>query len=125
MTMITTPSSGTLATDVNLTLTPISDTGKEIISNKTLLIVNTSAMSGDDFSGMSLPVMFESGMSDGSMICANMSLSMDGLIECEENFMVELTLETVKDSLGLGRTTITVVTLQDSDGNDRNPSQKC
>ena len=30
VTMMTTPSGGTLATDVDLTLTPISDTGKEI-----------------------------------------------------------------------------------------------
>ena len=65
---------------------------------------------------MSLPVIFESGMSDGSMVCANVSLSMDGLIECEENFTVELTLETVKDSLSLGANTTTVVALQDSDG---------
>ena len=60
-------------------------------------------------------MIFESGMSDGSMVCANVSLSMDGLIECEENFTVELTLDTVKDSLSLGVNTITVVTLQDSD----------
>ena len=79
---------------------------------------------GADFSGMSgvnpfemiLSITFESGMSDGSMVCANVSLSMDGLIECEENFTVELALETVKDSLSLGVSTTTVITLQDSDG---------
>ena len=73
-------------------------------------------MSGDDFSGMSLPVMFEFGMIDGSMVCENVSLSMDGIIECEENFTVNLILETIKGSLNLGANTTTVVTLQDSDG---------
>ena len=62
--------------------------------------------------------MFESGMSDGSVVCANVSLSMDSLIECEENFTVELTLETIKDCLSLGENTTTIVTLQDSDGNN-------
>ena len=65
---------------------------------------------------MTLPVMFESRMSDGSMVCTNVSFSIDGLIECEENITVELTLDTVKDSLSLGENTTTVVTLQDSDG---------
>ena len=65
---------------------------------------------------MMIPVMFKSGMSDGNMVCANFSVSMDGLIECEDNFTVELTLETVKDSLSLGANTTTVITLQDSDG---------
>ena len=116
VTMMTTPSSGALATNVDLTLTTISDTGKEIISNQTLLIVNISAISDDDFSGISLPVKFGSGMSDGSMVCANVSLAMDGLIECEENFTVELTLKTTNDCLSLGVNTTTVVTLQDSDG---------
>ena len=74
-----------------------------------------------DFSEMSLPVMFDSGMVDGSMVCANVTLSMDGLVECEESFTVELTLDTVKDSLSLGANSTTVVTLRDSDGNgDRN-----
>ena len=86
--------------------------------------LRTLETSGDDFSGTSgtdpfgmiIPVVFQFGMSDGSMVCANVSLSMDGLIECEENFTVELTLDTVKDSLSLGANTVTVVTLQDSDG---------
>ena len=80
-------------------------------------------MSRVDSFGM-IPVVFESGMSDGSIVCANVSLSMDGLIECEENFTVELTLETVKGSLSLGENTTTVVTLQDSDGKCREHCKK-
>ena len=75
-----------------------------------------SALSGADFSGAILNVIFDSGMSDSSMVCANVSLLMDGLVELEEYFTVELTLDTVKSGIDLGATTSTVVILQDSDG---------
>ena len=71
-----------------------------------------STTSGEEFSGMTLPVVFESGMIDGSMACANVSLSMDSPTE----FTVELTLDTVQDCLILGAATTTVTILQDRDG---------
>ncbi len=58
---------------------------------------------------------FASGSPDGAMVCTNVTVVPDMMVECEEDFTVELTLDTDKDSLSLGDSS-TLVTLVDSDG---------
>ncbi len=48
------------------------------------------------------------------MVCANVTVVPDSMVECEEDFTVELTLDTIKDSLFRGNN-LTRVTLMDSD----------
>ena len=58
---------------------------------------------------------FTPGSSDGDMVCINATVLSDDLVECEEDFAVALTLNTVGDSIELGNNS-TAVTLIDSDG---------
>ncbi len=62
-----------------------------------------------------MPLIFPINSSNGDMVCANVNVSFDGMVECEEEFNVGLTLDTIKDSLSLGNNS-TLVTLVDSDG---------
>ena len=50
------------------------------------------------------------------MVCANVTVASDNLVECEEIFTLELFLDTIKDSLSVGNNS-TLITLKDSDGN--------
>ena len=68
-----------------------------------------------DYGALNVPIMFSSGLSDGAMICANVSLLSDDLVECVEDFTIVLTLDTTKDTLSVLNNS-TVVTLLDSDG---------
>ena len=52
---------------------------------------------------------------NGAMECVNVTVNRDDLVECEEEFTLELTLNSSKDSLSLGNN-VTVMTLVDSDG---------
>ena len=63
---------------------------------------------------MDVVVTFTPGLTDGAMMCANISLASDMMVECEEDFTVNLELNTIKDNLGLGSNS-TRVTLVDSD----------
>ncbi len=64
---------------------------------------------------LNTPLVFPSNSSDGDMMCANVTLFPDSMVECEEEFTVELNLDTIKDSLSLGDNA-TLVTLMDSEG---------
>ncbi len=48
-------------------------------------------------------------------MCTNVAVVSDGLVECEEEFTVELSLVTDKQNLDLGNNS-TAITLVDSDG---------
>ena len=52
---------------------------------------------------------------NGFMECINVTVNRDDLVEFEEEFSVELMLNSSKDNLSLGNN-VTVVTLVDSDG---------
>ncbi len=62
-----------------------------------------------------IPLIFPTDSSDGDVVCANVTVISDGMVECEEEFSVELTLDMIKDSLSLGNNS-TLITLVDSDG---------
>ena len=49
------------------------------------------------------------------MQCANVTVLSDGLVECEEDFTVELTLSTTGGGIQLGNNSTSVI-LIDSDG---------
>lgn len=57
---------------------------------------------------------FISGSTDGAMMCANVTVHSDNLVEPEEEFSIELTLDMIKDNLILGKTSTSVI-LKDSD----------
>ena len=71
-------------------------------------------MADGDFTAFSVPVTFPLGSMDGAMMCVNVTVFFDGLVECEEDFTLELALNTDGDSIGLGNNS-TEVTLIDSD----------
>ena len=77
--------------------------------------VSDSAVDGD-FNSLSMLVSFMPGSSNGSMVCVNVTVLEDMMVEREGNFTVELTLNTVGESLDLGNS-LTRVILVDSDGN--------
>ena len=77
--------------------------------------VSDSAVDGD-FNSLSMSVAFLPGSSNGSMVCVNVTVHEDMMVEREGNFTVELTLNTVGDNLDLGNS-LTRVFLVDSDGN--------
>ena len=62
-----------------------------------------------------MPLTIPSGFTDGAMICSNVSLHRDNLVEPEEKFSVELALDNIKDNLILGNSSTSVI-LKDSDG---------
>ena len=73
------------------------------------------ATSGLDFDPLVMqPVVFESGASDGTEMCVNISLSSDLMVECDENFTVSIFLDSSKNNLFLGQDS-TTVTIEDSD----------
>ena len=76
-----------------------------------------SASDPGDFAALSEPLSFTPGEGNGERVCVNVTLLSDGLVECEEDFTVVLTLDTDGDSVSLGNSS-TVVTLLDSDGTD-------
>ena len=49
------------------------------------------------------------------MACANVTVTIDSLVECEEDFTVKLMLDTIKDNLNLGNNSTHAI-LGDSDG---------
>ncbi len=67
-----------------------------------------------DFMPLNMPLIFPTDSSDGDMVCANVTVVSDDMVECEEEFSVELTLDTIKDSLSLGNNS-TLIALVDSD----------
>ena len=69
---------------------------------------------GDYVTLSNLALVFLSGSSDGDTVCANITVASDLLVECEEVFTVELTLDTTKDNLNVGNNS-TFVTLMDSE----------
>ena len=72
-------------------------------------------MNGADFVPLDTVLVFAAGSSGGATECANVTLVADSMVECQEEFTVELTLDTVKGSLSLGNSQ-TAVTLMDDDG---------
>ena len=83
------------------------------ITHRHSLFAASSA--GGDFPDVETDLVFASGSIDGSMECINVTVTQDDSVECEEAFMVDLTLNTFKDSISLGNNS-TLVTLKDSDG---------
>ena len=60
--------------------------------------------------------MFTSGSEDTTELCAAITLRDDSLVECDEDFTVELALVTLnKASLSIDSTDSTTVTITDSD----------
>ena len=74
-----------------------------------------SSGSGDFEALDNVYLIFAPGSKDGSEECVNVTVIPDDLVECQEEFFVQLTLNTIKDSLTLGNDT-TLVSLVDSDG---------
>ena len=68
-----------------------------------------------DFLEVEKHLIFTSGSVDGTMECINVTVIADNLVECEEEFSVDLTLNTFKDSIKLGNNS-TLITLEDSNG---------
>ncbi len=62
-----------------------------------------------------MSVSFTPGSSDGDMVCVNVTVIADAMVERVMNFTVELSLDTVGESLSLGNDA-TLVILVDSDG---------
>lgn len=60
-------------------------------------------------------VEFLPGSINGTMVCVNVSVLEDLMVESEGNFTVELTLNTNEDSLSLGNSQTQIILL-DSDG---------
>ena len=75
----------------------------------------TASDTASDFTDLSKPMSFTPGASNGERVCVNITVLSDGLVECEEDFTVLLTLNTAEDNIFLGNNS-TVVTLLDSDG---------
>ncbi len=73
-------------------------------------------MADGDFDILTMPVVFLPGSPDGDTVCVNVTVLADAMVERVMNFTVELTLDTVGDSLSLGNDA-TLVVLVDSDGN--------
>ncbi len=82
-------------------------------------LITVKSLSATDTDGDFAPLMeslsFISGSPDGATVCANVTVVSDGMVECEEEFTVELTFVSSKDNLNLENFS-TVVTLVDSDG---------
>ena len=64
---------------------------------------------------LSTLLSFTPGASNDDMVCTNVTLASDELVECEEEFSLVLTLSTEGDNLFLGNS-VTAITLLDSDG---------
>ena len=79
------------------------------------ILISATDISGD-FENLTMPLSFTPGASNGERVCINITVLFDGLVECEEDFTVVLTLDTVGDNIFLGKNS-TAVTLLDSDGN--------
>ena len=62
-----------------------------------------------------MPVTFPFGSMDGAMMCVNVTVFFDGLVECEEDFTLQLVLNTDGDSISLGNNSTEII-LVDSDG---------
>ena len=62
-----------------------------------------------------MSVAFTSGSSDGDRVCVNVTVLADAMVELEENFVLELTLLTIGESLSLGNNSTDVI-LIDNDG---------
>ncbi len=121
VTMTTAPLGVMLAKDVELTLSTMNGTGKILlkVASKVRLESLFSASDADgDFIALTMPVTFTSGSSDGAMMCVNVTVVADAMVEGEMNFIVGLTLVTVGESISVGNNS-TLVILVDSDGNDR------
>ncbi len=79
--------------------------------------IKTATASADDgdFTAISMLLSFISGSTDGDRVCVNITVFSDLLVECEEDFTVMLTLNTIEDNLLLENNS-TFVTLMDNDG---------
>ncbi len=131
ITMTTAPAGGSLAKKVYLTLSTMSGTGKILLRiarelrSKEECKYSLASEEDGDFIALMKSVAFTPGFFDGNMVCANVTVFPDGLVECEEDFTVTLTLNTIEDNLFLGNNS-TDVTLMDSDGMIfNNASSKC
>ena len=62
-----------------------------------------------------MSVAFMSGSRDGNRVCANITVLSDLMVECEENFTVEMALDTIKSGLSIENSSTTVI-LMDDDG---------
>ena len=85
-----------------------------IIANQKDYIVFSASVEEGDFSPLNTALTFPTDSSDGDMVCANVTLLQDSMVECVEEFTVELMLDTNKDSLSLENNS-TLITLLDSD----------
>ncbi len=65
-----------------------------------------------------MPVTFPPASADGAMMCVNVIVLADAMVERVMNFTVELSLETVGESLSVGNNS-TLIILVDSDGNQQ------
>ncbi len=82
---------------------------------KTSLKIISASDTDGDFIAFTMPVTFTSGSSDGAMMCVNVTVVADAMVERVMNFTVDLTLETIKENLNVGISS-TLVILVDSDG---------
>ena len=62
-----------------------------------------------------MTLVFASGSPNGTMMCANVAVLNDSMVECDEEFSVELSFDAAKDNLILANNTTSVM-LMDSDG---------
>ena len=64
---------------------------------------------------LNVPLLFSAGASDGDVVCANVTVLPDSVVENKEEFIFELTLNSTKSSLSIGNRS-TIVTIIDSTG---------
>ena len=116
--MATAPAGAMLAKEVNLTLTTVDGTGNDnsFINISTTYKHLLASDADGDFTPLAMSVAFTSGSSDGDMVCVNVTVLADAMVERVMNFTVELTLNTEGDSLSLGNSS-TLVLITDSNGN--------
>ena len=76
--------------------------------------MHIAATSEGDYNFLSMPLTFSFGSADGSLVCANITVLSDNMVESEEDFTVRLSLLTIGKNLFIGNNA-TAVTLTDSD----------
>ena len=86
------------------------------LSSVNVLELNSISVATDvaDYDPLDMSLTFPIGTSDGTEVCANVTLTSDMLVECDEEFTVHLSLNSSKENLHLANN-YTTVTIQDSD----------
>ena len=80
-----------------------------------LLISNVETDTDGNSTNLFMPVTFQSGSSDGDMVCVSATVLFDDMLEGERNFTVELVLETIGEGFSVVNSS-TTVTVTDSSG---------